>query len=309
MESEEIIAGSIILAIVAKIFYDKSYSDLIQLKHNIIVFVTASSSWYILFSIYTFIVISFVFVNYKLGSALYMKIKQNKEEDVYRESRISKYKDKLHSLQEDIESGQQEIRSVNFEIEEIEKRYQEKLRAEEREQKKVLSELNIFENTVFKKSQLTEIEIKALLENNFEQTNEFSVFEKKQITVLVKKVLNHSLTHTFLVWDIIRLLETIEGIYNIQVHLSVNSDITFTFHNFAFSIEVETGTLLGKTKQIEDKKKYLDRKYPGRSIVVVSHKDLVWQYRKLGFFSTQRNDVEENLKKMLKSATQLKRVE
>ncbi|MGV8168489.1 MAG: hypothetical protein ACP5N3_00365 [Candidatus Nanoarchaeia archaeon] len=156
--------------------------------------------------------------------------------------------------------------------------------------------------TILKKEDLTEEEIDLLLKNGYKQVNEYCVYAQKIITVLVKPVLNHSPTHIFLVWSVMLLLGDF-GVTNLRTHDTREADITFTYKHQCYAIEIETGSLLTQRKQLEEKVKYLNRRYPKRWFFVVSNKNLQPKYRKYGI-ATQRVGVEKFLKKMLKIRTQ-----
>ena len=81
--------------------------------------------------------------------------------------------------------------------------------------------------------------------------------------------------------------------------LSIDADITFKFNNKKYALEIERGDLLRKDKQAQEKVAELTRKYRKRWMFIVSNKNFLSGYQKLGF-STQRRWVSENLKKLLK---------
>jgi hypothetical protein len=159
------------------------------------------------------------------------------------------------------------------------------------------------QKNVFKKSRLSENQIKALENYGFKQINQYSIIDHKESRYLIKpkENLNHSLIHIFLVWDTIRLLNKIKGITNIQEHETVDADITFRFNNQTYALEIEKGDLLWKKEQQNKKIVELNKKYKDRWMFIVSNKNLLSKYNKLGF-STQRTRVAENLKKLLKMA-------
>jgi len=165
----------------------------------------------------------------------------------------------------------------------------------------ICSQLRTWENNVFIKSRLSKNQIKALGSNGFKEVNEYSIKENRIIRVLVKPESNHKETHVFLVWDALRLLKTIKEISNIQEHLSVDADITFNFNDKRYALEIERGDLLRKKKQAQEKVDWLNRKYRKRWMFIVSNKNNLFRYNELGF-STQRKQVLENLKKLLKIA-------
>ena len=155
---------------------------------------------------------------------------------------------------------------------------------------------------ILKKEDLSEEEIELLLNNKYKQVNEYCVYDQKIITVLVQPVLNHSPTHIFLVWSVTKLLSDF-GVTNLRTHDTREADITFTYKHQCYAIEIETGSLLTQRKQLEEKVKYLNRRYPKRWFFVVSNKNLQPKYRKYGV-ATQRATVEKFLKKLLKIRTQ-----
>jgi len=205
-----------------------------------------------------------------------------------------KDKERLHKKRE-------EKYQLKNDIEELENRKFRLKRSMEENEIEISKNLKIDEHSVFKKDNLTKQEFRVLLKNNYRQTNQYCVKEKRLITALVKPILNHGLSHTFLVWSVIRLLKTLKGIKEIKVHQTVDADITFKYNNKIFALEIETGTLLSKKKQTEEKVNYLNDKYPNKWMFIVSNKDLIWRYRKLGF-STQRNEVEKNLQILLRNS-------
>ncbi|MEK6885336.1 MAG: hypothetical protein AABX17_00020 [Nanoarchaeota archaeon] len=170
---------------------------------------------------------------------------------------------------------------------------------EESDADMICSQLRTWENIVFIKSKLSKNQIKALEKKGYKQTNEYSVKENKFIRVLVKPDSNHTKTHAFLVWDTIRLLKNFKGVKNIQEHETVDADITFNFNKKRYALEIERGDLLRKKKQAQEKVEWLNRKYRKRWMFIVSNKNNLYKYNELGF-STQRKQVLENLKRLLK---------
>jgi hypothetical protein len=189
---------------------------------------------------------------------------------------------------------------------------EKKLREIQREKERTLEEIKDSKKTiceklekghnrVFEKARLSKIQIEALKSEGYKFVNEFSIIEKRRITILIKPFGGHSYSHEFLVWDMKRLLSKTKGITNIKEHLTKEADITFTFKNRRFAIEVEIGSLLRKSNQLKEKVKHLNKFYSKRWMFVVSHRDFVPKYRKFGFTSP-RNRVCEKLEKLLKIA-------
>ena len=197
------------------------------------------------------------------------------------------------------EARKMELSQIERDIEEKDKERRIKSTYEESNAGMICSQLETWRNNVFIKAKLSKIQIKALEKKGFKQVNEYSVKENRFIRVLVKPESNHKATHVFLVWDTIRLLKTIKGVSNIQEHLSIDADITFKFNNKKYALEIERGDLLRKDKQAQEKVAELTRKYRKRWMFIVSNKNFLSGYQKLGF-STQRRWVSENLKKLLK---------
>lgn len=219
-----------------------------------------------------------------------------KKEDIEKAIEEAKHKENLQELKDEEKEAKQRIEGIK-------KEEQDLLRTNIDDQYEIEESLDIENNNVFKKEDLNEKEIEVLLQNDFKQTNEYDVNEKKIINVFVKPVLNHSKTHIFLVWSVKNLLEQIRDIKNIQEHLSVNADITFTYNKKKFALEIEIGNLLKKKVQLKEKLNYLNKKYPDRWMFIVSNQNLVSKYRKHGL-STQRKQVGKNLLKLLKMHTQ-----
>jgi F0F1-type ATP synthase membrane subunit b/b' len=153
---------------------------------------------------------------------------------------------------------------------------------------------------VYLKEDLTKKEIKVLVENDFRQVNEYDLIEKKRIPVFVKPFHHHSIAHTFLVWSARRLIESF-GIEDVREYFTVDADLVFSWKGEEYAIEVECGSLIGKKNQLKEKVGNLNKKYPGRWMFIVSHRDLLKKYKKFGKTVT-RSKVREKLKKMLKSA-------
>lgn len=203
-----------------------------------------------------------------------------------RKTELDRFKEEKERLQYDVQSLKKEKISL--------------LRNEELRREMILDDLEARSHHVFKKDELTDDQISALLEDGYQQNNEFCVYEKKTIAFLIKPKLNHSATHTFLVWSTKKFLETIKEIRYIDENLTKDADLVFKYDGKEFALEIETGSLLGKRAQTEEKIKLLNRKYGKRWMFIVSNKNLLPKYRKLGF-STQRSDVDKSLKKLLKN--------
>jgi len=220
-------------------------------------------------------------------SDLKLKIKEAKNYliELRHENELINFRDKKYDIEREI----YELKLEN----------EEKKRTKEQQRAYLKSRLDLEENPVFDKSELNEEKIKILLEEGYKQVNEYCVAKKKVITVLIRPILNHSVAHVFLVWSTRRLLEKYEMIEDILEHETRDADLTFEVNGKDYAIEIETGTLLRKKKQLEEKIKFLNERYENRWMVIVSKRELVKKYNKFGL-CTQRKWVSENLDKMLK---------
>ena len=163
----------------------------------------------------------------------------------------------------------------------------------------IYCKLKADQKDVFKKDRLSKKQVHSLEKYGFVQKNEYSMIEHKYFRYLIRPKSNHNPTHAFLVWEIQNLLKNIKGVSKIKEHLAVDADVTFKFKNRYYAIEVERGDLLRKKDQTRIKLEYLNKKYRNRWMFLVSNKNLLQKYSKLGF-STQRSQVLQNLKKLLK---------
>jgi hypothetical protein len=188
------------------------------------------------------------------------------------------------------------------EVEEIQERKRRELETEEDKNRKVIDEMETYKNTVFKKSDLNNEQIALLKEEEYIPANEYDLLERKVIPVYIEKTMNHSRTHTFLVWSTKRLIEKKFKVERLEWHDTKDADITFKHKGKYYAIEIETGTLLKKNRQLAEKIKFLNRKYPHRWIFLVSNRNLLTQYKKYGI-TCQRNDIEKTLLKILQINT------
>ena len=161
------------------------------------------------------------------------------------------------------------------------------------------SHLGADRTEVFLRNDLIKEQIEALHEDGWENSNEYDVSERRSIPVLVKKIMNHSKTHTFLVWSVKNLLKKF-GI-RAEKHDTRYPDVTFFHNDEWWAIEIEAGSLLRKRNQMRAKVDFLNRKFPNRWMFVVSNKDLLSQYREWGF-TTPRSGVEKVIKNWLDSS-------
>jgi len=192
--------------------------------------------------------------------------------------------------------------NLKKEIEELEKEKHKKLILDVSRADYIKRRLNIAENHIFRKDKLNKVQIDVLKKEGFESFNAMDILENQMLSVLVNKKIGHSPSHIFLVWSLKRYLKTIKGVSKIEEHLTKDADLTFKYMDKKHAFEVETGTLLGKKKQLDEKVKYMNRKYRKGWIFVVTHRKLLKHYREYGE-CTQRSRVSEFLEKWLKIDT------
>lgn len=168
------------------------------------------------------------------------------------------------------------------------------------ERKDILKRLDTKNHLVYERKRITKRQCKILLEEGYTQVNEYCVSENKIITVLVRPIGNHSITHTFLVWSTKKLFKKLR-ITDIKERLTVDADLIFEFNKKKYAIEVECGSLIGKYDQMNGKVGDLNKKYPNRWIFLVSNRDLLKKYKKFGASATRAN-IKPKLVKMLKIA-------
>lgn len=160
-------------------------------------------------------------------------------------------------------------------------------------------EYKIEDISVIKKEGLSKEKIQTLIRKGYKQVNEYCLYEQKIIPVLVYPPLNHSPTHTFLVWSAKKLLKQFDGINTIVEHATKFADITFKYKSRYYAIEIETGKSIRHKKRMQEKTKFLNSKFGNRWFFIVSNKNLVPKYRKLGP-ATQRSEVTKMLENTLK---------
>jgi hypothetical protein len=217
---------------------------------------------------------------------------------------------KLEELthKENIRLLNEQKRALQADIEQLARKKQNNEQTEDERKDDLKRDLELWNNNVYLIQELTSEQIAILKEEGYTQVNEYDILTNEIITALVKPPLNHSTTHAFLVWSVIRFLHTVIDEDTVQEHLTKDADITFKHEGKKYALEIETGNLLRKRKQLEEKVAYLNKKYRNQWMFIVSNKHLVAQYRKYGP-STQRKGVAKNMEKTLGIATHENRVE
>src|SRR3989338_5052476 len=132
-----------------------------------------------------------------------------KIEEIDREFPIQVKEERVEMLQDKEEELKERIGDLKREKDEKERALKEKEEAS-------LEELDIYNNPVFLDEDLTQKEKDLLKKHGYKRTSEFCVDKKKLINVLVKPAMRHSVTHTFLVWSVLQMLNRIRGITDVQ---------------------------------------------------------------------------------------------
>lgn len=205
--------------------------------------------------------------------------------------------------EEEIKSLKKQKDNLNTTIKNLIQQEKELAQTDEERKEELKEELKLEENLVFEEFELDEEKIELLIEEGYEQTNQYSIREEENISVYIKSVLNHSKSHIFLVWELKEILEHEYEAYEIREHLTKDADITFKHNKRTYALEVETGTLLKKKEQAKEKIRYLNTKYKNRWMFVVTNRNHLTKYKELGPV-TERKQVTKNLDKLLKTHTQ-----
>lgn len=200
-------------------------------------------------------------------------------------------KDKLKEAEELIprKKNQEEERRHREALEEIKRQSEEAREILRKEQSKIknnkqaiLKNLGTDENIIYEADELSKEEINVLTEEGFKKITEFDPMTQEISQFYVQQVLNHSLTHTFLVERIKQMLEQHLDSDDIEVHDTRDADITFTIGATIYAFEIETGSLLTKKKQLKEKVKFLNSKYGINWYFIVTNRNLVQNYKKFG---------------------------
>lgn len=338
MDTEEMVGLSSIAMFAAYLFWKSIESEILAFERHIYLLFYGPEKWLTYFVLLIALLPLAFYLHYKINESIFKrKAEENESKEIaereserkrkIRETDLSKMDwtelvDHIQLLRKEYlpteeaeerlkesrkenaeESYKVRVDNLKAELGQLEKIKLREYSSKEIKRKVILKELGEWLSDVYKKEDLTSDQMKALSEEGYMQVNEYCICEKKIITVFVKKISNHSSTHTFLVWGARKLLKKYPEIRNIRGALTKEADITFTYKGKEFALEIETGSLLGKRAQTEKKIKDLDKKYGKRWMFIVSNKKLMPKYRKLGFV-TQRADVAEKLEKLLNFDTQ-----
>ncbi len=196
-----------------------------------------------------------------------------------------------------IENDHHEIKVIASEKEDAiittnadERLEQEKQKEEESEEKinekKVEIKVDLSER-IYKKSSLSEEEIKYLTRKGYKETKHLGITSKKAERYLVKQKRGESLGHFFLVYDIQKYLKKFTD--KIWLYETIKPDIVFQIGNKKIAVEIETGkTYRFARKKLMEKVNQLNETYK-EWFFVVTDINLVKKYKKFGKTYTKRN--------------------
>jgi hypothetical protein len=141
--------------------------------------------------------------------------------------------------------------------------------------------INVDENVrFFRKKNLNSFETKYLLSKGFKISTHKSVCSEKIEEYLLKPRFNESVSHLFVIFDIANFLES-KGI-KVSKFITKKPDIVFELEGKRLAIEVETGIAIEKVKrQVKEKVKLLN-KYYDKWFFVVTNRNKIRKYKKLG---------------------------
>lgn len=171
---------------------------------------------------------------------------------------------------------------------------QEKRRAEETAEERssgLARAMELETCPVFLKDELADEQIALLQGKGFVQANEYCAFAHRLVTAFVRPAVQQGVTHTFLVWSVQQAIEALFDVEDLRVHETRDADLTFTVDKKTYAIEIETGSLLRKRRQLEEKVAALKKKYGDRWLFIVSNKRLVPKYRRFGVVATRKDAV------------------
>jgi len=160
-------------------------------------------------------------------------------------------------------------------------RFNEELKSQNKKEI-ILKRLNADESLIYESGKLTKEEIDILKEADFEETTEYDPITQKRKRFVIKKILKHSATHTFLVARIGEFLENKKEVKSVYYHETKDADITFEIGRTIYAFEVEAGSLLRKKDQAKQKASSLNEKYGKNWWFIVTHRDLAKKYREYG---------------------------
>jgi len=140
--------------------------------------------------------------------------------------------------------------------------------------------INVDENDrFFKEKNLNKDEKKYLLSKGYKISKHKRIASNKKENFLLKPRHNESLTHLFVTYDLANYLES-KGI-KVQKYTTVKPDIVFQIEKKKYAIEIETGSVLTKIKNMKEKVRLLNKNYD-EWFFVITNKNKVKKYKQFG---------------------------
>jgi conjugal transfer ATP-binding protein TraC len=141
-------------------------------------------------------------------------------------------------------------------------------------------EINVDESIrVHPAKNLTKAEINYLLKKRFREETFKSLSSNKKEKYLVKPRFNETPKHLFVTYDLANYLEK-SGI-KVELYVTKKPDIVFKIGKKRYAIEVETGAVLTKIKNMREKVRLLNKNYD-KWFFVVTNRNKVKNYKKFG---------------------------
>ena len=136
-----------------------------------------------------------------------------------------------------------------------------------------------YRKRVHRSRNLSPVEKNYLVRKGFRKKFFKSVSSKKQEGYFIKPRFNETPKHLFVTYDIVEFLKS----NNIKTELFVTKkpDIVFEINKKKYAIEIETGAVLSKIKNLEEKVRLLNENY-SQWFFVVTNINKVKKYKKFG---------------------------
>jgi len=185
-------------------------------------------------------------------------------------------KEELEKLQTKIDQKEKLLKQTKSDV-----HYQKSLEQENLSSRKKQF-LEEHQNKKFVHAEFLAEEEKTWLEEvGFVRDHQWCIEHKKTEEFLIKVAHNESTSHAYLTGAIYEC--AFGNAHNVQMLDTKSPDVVFEYGGIAWAIEVETGSVLKKSKkQLLEKIKRLEEKYPKTWFFVVTNKNLVSKYKQFG---------------------------
>lgn len=180
-----------------------------------------------------------------------------------------------------IEEFEEEKEELQEEIKKLEKEKKQKVKEKKypTEQKEFLK--NHEGSIQLDATDFTEEQKRWLEGEGFQRTHQWCINKKDSVEFLIKPRHNESLSHAYLTGAIFDYVKRLDS--NAKLSTTKTADIIFSSDGSSWAVEIETGKVHEKNKkQLLEKVKILNEKFPERWFFIVTNKNLLSKYRKLG---------------------------